>query len=81
MSHRLDTIPLPADKARCPGAHCERKMTCARYLAAIPKQGATMNDFSINSIWCMAYISLQSLKDSAKIKPAAPAPKEWIGNA
>jgi len=38
-----------------------------------------MNDFSINSIWCMAYISLQSLKDSAKIKPQAPA-KDWIGN-
>lgn len=79
MTHRLDTIPLPADKERCQPKHCERKMTCARYLAAIPKHGASMADFSNGVIWCMAYISVQSLKDSAKIKPAAPA-KDWIGN-
>ena len=79
MTHRLDTIPLPADATRCTGLFCERKMTCARYLAAIPK-GGKLNDFARDVIWCMAYISLQSLKDSAKIKPAAP-PKDWIGNA
>jgi len=53
-------------------------MTCARYLAAIPK-GGTLRDFARDVIWCMAYISLQSLKDSAKIKPATP-PKDWIGS-
>ena len=79
MTHRLDTIPLPADATRCTGLFCERKMTCARYLAAIPK-GGTLRDFARDAIWCMAYISLQSLKDSAKIKPATP-PKDWIGNA
>ena len=40
-----------------------------------------MQDFSLGAgVWCMAYISLQSIKDSAKIKPVAPA-KDWIGNA
>ena len=78
MTHRLDTIPLPADATRCTGLFRERKMTCARYLAAIPK-GGTLRDFARDVIWCMAYISLQSLKDSAKIKPAAP-PKDWIGS-
>ena len=81
MTHRLDTIPLPADKARCHPKACSQKMTCARYLAAIPKHGAAMQDFSLGAgVWCMAYISLQSIKDSAKIKPVAPA-KDWIGNA
>ena len=78
MTHRLDTIPLPADATRCTGLFFERKMTCARYLAAIPK-GGTLRDFARDVIWCMAYISLQSLKDSAKIKPDNPA-KQWIGN-
>lgn len=77
MTHRLDTIPLPAAEPRCTGLFRERKMTCARYLAAIQK-GGKLNDFARDVIRCMAYISLQSLKDSAKIKPAAP-PKDWIG--
>jgi hypothetical protein len=77
MTHRLDTIPLPASEARCTGLFCERKMKCARYLAVIPK-GSKLADLGRDVIWCMAYISLQSLKDSAKIKPAAP-PKDWIG--
>jgi hypothetical protein len=77
MTHRLDTIPLLANEARCTGLFCERKMKCARYLAAIPK-GGKIGDLGRDVIWCMDYISLQSLRDSAKIKPQAPA-KDWIG--
>lgn len=80
MTHRLDTIPLPASETRCTGLYCERKMQCARYLAAIPK-GGKLGDLGRDVIWCMEFVSLQQLRDSAKIKPAPPAPKEWIGNA
>jgi len=78
MTHRLDTIPLPADATRCTGLFCERKMTCARYLAAIPK-GGKLGDLGRDSIWCMDYLSPQEVRDSAKIKPDNPA-KQWIGN-
>jgi len=78
MTHRLDTIPLPATEARCTGLFCERKMKCARYLAVIPK-GGKIGDLGRDVIWCMDFVSLQDLRDSAKIKPAAPA-KDWIGH-
>lgn len=79
MTHRLDTIPLAEAEPRCTGLFCERKMRCARYLAAVPKYG-TLGDLGRDLIWCMQFVSLQELRDSAKIKPGNPAPKEWIGN-
>jgi len=49
MTHRDPHVFLPADVSRCRPSHeCTRKSTCARYLATIPPQGASMADFSLN---------------------------------
>lgn len=47
MTHRTPQVFLAADAARCePSQPCTHKYSCARYLAEIPTQGASMADFS-----------------------------------
>lgn len=76
--HRSDTVRLADGEPRCePRLPCWQKATCARYLAAVPAQYATWQDFSASSIvsiggavMCIKYRSA----DAARKPAAAPAP-------
>lgn len=68
MSHRQSNIYLSVQEARCePSGVCDRKDTCARYLAPIPTTGARIEDFNRSPIgldWfkspCQAWVSAQN---------------------
>jgi hypothetical protein len=79
MTHRSDRVKLGADKARCEPAACNRKETCARYMAAFPAHGASVTDFSKSpmGLWCMSFIGLQQ---AAATVVKAPEVKGWIGS-
>lgn len=77
MTTRSDTVPLPADQARCFPAHPEPAATrCARNLAALPAAGGTTADYSIEpkgcSVLCDGYIDIQTLRKTAAPQAARP---------
>lgn len=51
--HRSDRIWLDNDTARCdPSAPGQAAHRCVRYLAALPKKGAALDDFSRHADGC-----------------------------
>lgn len=48
MTHRRSNVYLSHAEPRCEPSQCDRKDTCARYLAPLPPSNATIADFSIN---------------------------------
>ena len=67
MSHRTDRVFLIASEERCePSKPCVKCDTCAHYLAALPAQGAKLEDHSLTAIpsWggpptCFHFLSLR----------------------
>lgn len=76
MDHdRTDRIPLAESEPRCePSKPCTMRSRCARYQAAIPKHGATMDDYTTRSYGgtalCPGFIASATLRKAA----AEPAP-------
>ena len=80
---RTDTIPLHASYARCePTDTCHVKGRCARYQAALPRHGAKMEDYSIQSCGgtalCPGYLDSAAVRKAAGsvapvVRPAKPA--------
>lgn len=85
MSHRDPHVVLPVSQARCqPSKQCDRKHTCARYLAPLT-QGAPLADHSLPVgsqnpwyVWgfhlCTEYLTVSA---AAKLEPKpkqAPKP-------
>lgn len=68
MTHRQNNVYLSAQEARCePSGTCDRKGTCARYLAPLPPSGAKIEDFNRSPIgldwWrpaCDKWVSAQN---------------------
>ena len=81
----MHRVNLPADRARCPGVQCVRRIQCARFLALSepPPDRAVVQDYSItNSVWvhCMAHISVAQADALAAdaAKPKAPPAHEYV---
>lgn len=77
MTTRSDTVPLPADQARCePSAREPAAARCARALAAVPAVGAVMADYSIEPngccVLCNGYVDIQTLRKTVAPAPARP---------
>jgi hypothetical protein len=80
MTHRTNTVFLPADVTRCaPSAPCAKRHDCRRYMAALPAQGASLTDFSIASsaafvpeTGCTHFWPLWQEPESAQKKPPRP---------
>lgn len=46
MTNRRANVYLSANEPRCAPGDCDRKHTCARYLAPLPPTNAAIEDFS-----------------------------------
>lgn len=83
MTTRSDTVPLPADQARCfPSAPEPAANRCARNLAVLPAAGGTAADYSIEPhgccVLCNGYVDIQTLRKTvapAVARPVRPAIK------
>ena len=70
MTHRRSNVYLSHAEPRCePSQQCDRKSTCARYLAQLPPSSAKIEDFSLSPLglpWfkpeCSKWISAQDNK-------------------
>lgn len=67
--HRQSRVMLPVDKARCePMNACDKRSTCARYVAPIPRMGTIMgHDMPKWGSPCWFYISVESLRNQTPI--------------
>jgi hypothetical protein len=81
MTHRTDRVFLPSNVERCEPQHeCQRKVTCARYLASLPAFGAKMIGADLPPRWyyggyCPSYRAVQRAGDPAAKPAAKPAVK------
>ena len=62
---RTARVYMDDAQPRCePSRHCTLRNHCARYVAALPDQGAAMADFSLeplfNAVACRHYVSAAS---------------------
>lgn len=84
MTTRSDTVPLPADQARCfPSKPDAAAVRCARRLAAVPPVGGSTADYSLEKLGCCVlcdgYVDVQTLRKAAASatvsRPVRPAIK------
>lgn len=73
--NRTDTVPLPPSEPRCePSKPCVVRHRCARAIAALPKQFAKLEDFSLGvsggTVLCAGYLDAAVIRKAAM--PAAP---------
>lgn len=79
MIERSDRINLPPGEARCtPSDPCHMRLRCARAQAAIPTNGAVMEDYSIRAqggtALCPGYVDAASLRKQANPLPRVVHP-------
>ncbi len=73
---RSDAIRLPPGEPRCePSRGCVVRSRCARALASIPKQGASLADFTLATLGggtalCVRYVNVTTLHALPEPKPA-----------
>lgn len=80
---RTDRLPLDPDEARCePSKPCLVRHRCARAVAALPRTGAKLEDFSIRekggTALCDGYLAVETVRKQAV--PAPPRVHKPIGS-
>lgn len=87
MTHRTDRVYLPANVTRCdPGAAtCRHRLTCARYMAALPATGAKLENFVSSGAmtaggFCVMRMPLSDAR-RPPIEPPAPRVHPPLGSA